>query len=141
MDIKFDILERSNSGEGDWVEVTIVVVCGGGVELEGVEEAMDCGFDTMWDKEKAWSFNNGEKTQKTQRKKLGRELCIFYSSLIIISYTYITIYSLQLFLERSYLTNSNNPITEMTTIHRKYLQSIQNIWSSIRWNRASQDHA
>ena len=47
MDIKFDILERSNSGEGDRVEVTVVVVCGGGVELEGVEEAMYCGSDTM----------------------------------------------------------------------------------------------
>ena len=46
---RFDILERSNSGEGDWVEVNVVVVYGGGVELEGLEEPMDCGFDTMWD--------------------------------------------------------------------------------------------
>ena len=53
MDIRFDILERSNSGDLDWVGVTIVVVCDGGVELEGVEDAMDCCFDTMWDLVKA----------------------------------------------------------------------------------------
>ena len=82
-----------------------------------------------------------EEKHEKHREKLGRELYIFYSRLIIISYTYITIYSLQLFLERSYLTNPNNPIIEMIAVHRKYLQSIQNIWSSIRWNRASQGHA
>ena len=77
MDISFDILERSNSGEWDWVGVTIVVVCDGGVVLEGVEDAMDYGFDPIWKLGKAWSFNKGGKHREREREKLGRELSEF----------------------------------------------------------------
>ena len=73
------MLESSNNGEGDWVAVTVAMVCGGDVVvLVGVEEAMDSGSNAMKEK-KSLRFINGE---QWKNQRWGKQKLKFYTSFL-----------------------------------------------------------